>query len=246
MSGWYYARTVNDNQEAVGPYDSDAINSMLQAGILPLDTMLFHQTHAPHWVRAGSFLQPNPVPQHGLSAPPPVAYEETLPTVVVEKRIVESRRSHSGEVRHRIHLGTFILLAIVIAVCVVVVGVAVYEYRSVRDEQRLEKHVDKLAGAFQTIASGGIDSELRAEAIRSAEEYLRRLGFDELSHETTVRQVRDLIEISGHASKGGEIQEILLGYHVTNWNNRQVWRLKFSQIDQEVIFMDSDLDTFLD
>ena len=52
MSGWYYARTVNGVQESVGPYDEQALVDLARQSVVLPNTLLYHATHAPNWIRA--------------------------------------------------------------------------------------------------------------------------------------------------------------------------------------------------
>lgn len=81
MNEWYYARDNNGTQEAAGPYDRDAISTMLTNGVLPPSVLLYHPRFAPNWTRADSIAITNE-----LSTPPiqivPVPLKSNLPAVV--------------------------------------------------------------------------------------------------------------------------------------------------------------------
>lgn len=70
MSGWYYARTgISGEQEAVGPYDDEAITSMLTNGELFHHSLLYHHQFAPYWDRLDTTFLPNEL----VIQPPPDA-----------------------------------------------------------------------------------------------------------------------------------------------------------------------------
>lgn len=69
MSGWYYAKTSADPPR--GPYGETALQQMIASGRIPPDTMLYHPSHAPKWIRADSYAASQPPPPKPEPKPPP-------------------------------------------------------------------------------------------------------------------------------------------------------------------------------
>lgn len=140
MSGWYYARTVNGQEEAVGPYDDAAIQNMISSGVLPPETLVYHPTYFPEWTPVSRALtvRQSSIPQHAI-----VTVNTNPPAVQdFRPRMVTHRRHHAPAVHPTLDPGMIIAIIGCVVVVVIAGKIALDEYRLMRAKQEIKTVYD--------------------------------------------------------------------------------------------------------